>query len=78
MSTTPLPPLPFEPGDTANIECANQHDDDIDLQHTLSIERDEDEDDGNRVFLTIISHGQPDGDILVDRRELLAALGVTL
>lgn len=74
-----LPPLGFEPGDSANLACVikNPRHDDPNLQHTLVILPDEDnyETDQN-VGLTIISNGQPDADITVSRRELLAALGV--
>jgi hypothetical protein len=83
-----LPPLPFEPGDTANLACIHSHEDATNVsiygaQHTLSIDRDERDGDDpvmddENVVLTIIWDGQPVADITVDRVALLAALGVDL
>lgn len=72
-----LPPLAFDPGDTANLGCILQHAERD--QHTLVIDRDEASSEADEyVNLTVIFDGLPGADITVDRRELLAALGVSV
>lgn len=69
---------PFADGGL-DLPCIVAHDESIGhvgMQHTLNIERDEYNDDTEEnVALTIVAHGQPMGDITINRADLIAALG---
>ena len=66
--------LPFASPGGVDLPCVIEHD--AETQHTLFIAGDEENDvREENVTLTIVAHGQPMGDITINRAALIAALG---
>lgn len=74
MSAASAPPFAESGG--IDIGCIMEHP--SDWQHVLCIQSDEENDDRElNVSITIIAHGQPQGNITVPRAAVIEALGFT-